>query len=380
MLSREPIRENPIHRGKRGISMPESDSVATSLVRTSMPEGREMPGVSDPYIREQLEKRRDELHTVISAAAPAGPAAPLLDLLSEVDSALHRMDEGTYGICPACNGSVETDRLLADPLVTLCLDHLSSDEQRALERDLELAARVQRGLLPRSDVGFQDWRVHYRYHPAGMVSGDYCDLILPSNDDGELVFLLGDVAGKGVAASLLMTHLHAMFRSLAGVDLALDKLLEIANSVFCQSTIAGQYATLICGRAGRRGEIEIGSAGHLAALLVSKEGVKQVCSTGVPLGMFSTSRYTIDRLQMESGDSLLLYTDGISEATNASGVEYGASRLSNIAAERHGWVPHELAAACMKDVQGYSVGRKQADDQTLMVVHRADTIQLSLDD
>ncbi len=339
-----------------------------------------MPGVSDPYIREQLEKRRNELHTVISAAAPAGPAAPLLDLLSEVDSALHRMDEGTYGICPACNGSVETDRLLADPLVTLCLDHLSSDEQRALERDLELAARVQRGLLPRSDVGFQDWRVHYRYHPAGMVSGDYCDLILPANGDGELVFLLGDVAGKGVAASLLMTHLHAMFRSLASVDLALDKLLEMANSVFCQSTIAGQYATLICGRAGRRGEIEIGSAGHLAALLISKEGVRQVCSTGVPLGMFGTSRYTIDRLQMEPGDSLLLYTDGISEATNTTGAEYGVSRLSTIAAERHGWVPHELAAACMKDVQNHSAGRKQADDQTLMVVHRADTIQLSLND
>ncbi|MGC1167518.1 MAG: PP2C family protein-serine/threonine phosphatase, partial [Candidatus Acidiferrales bacterium] len=223
-------------------------------------------------------------------------------------------------------------------------------------------------------------RVHYRYHPAGMVSGDYCDLILPANVEGELVFLLGDVAGKGVAASLLMTHLHAMFRSLASVDLALDKLLEMANSVFCQSTIAGQYATLICGRAGRRGEIEIGSAGHLAALLISKEGVRQVCSTGVPLGMFGTSRYTIDRLQMEPGDSLLLYTDGISEATNTTGVEYGVSRLSTIAAERHGWVPQELAAACMKDVQNHSAGHKQADDQTLMVVHRADTIQLSLND
>jgi phosphoserine phosphatase RsbU/P len=359
--------------------MPESDSVATSLVRTSMPEGREMPGVSDPYIREQLEKRRDELHTVISAAAPARAAAPLLDLLSEVDSALHRMDEGTYGICEACNDAVEKDRLLADPLVKLCLDHLSSDEQRALERDLELAAKVQRGLLPRTDIGFNDWRVHYRYHPAGMVSGDYCDLILPANG-GELVFLLGDVAGKGVAASLLMTHLHAMFRSLAGVALPLDKLLEMANSVFCQSTIAGQYATLICGRAGRRGEIEIGSAGHLAALLISKEGVRQVSSTGVPLGMFSTSRYTIDRLQLEPGDSLLLYTDGISEATDSTGTEYGISRLSNVAAERHGWVPQELAAACMKDVQNHSAGRKQADDQTLMVVHRADTIQLSLND
>ncbi len=339
-----------------------------------------MPGVSDPYIREQLEKRRNELQTVISSSSRAVPADAFVELLSEVDSALQRMDDGTYGICEACHDSVEKDRLLADPLVKLCLDHLTSEEQRALERDLELAAQVQRGLLPRTDVGFKDWRVHYKYNPAGLVSGDYCDLILPANEGGELVFLLGDVTGKGVAASLLMTHLHAMFRSLASVTLCLDKLLEMANSVFCQSTIAGQYATLVCGRAGRHGEIEIGSAGHLAGLLVSKDGVKQVCATGVPLGMFGTSRYTIDRLQMEPGDSLLLYTDGISEAANASGVEYGISRLSNVAAERHGWVPHELVAACMKDVQNFSAGRKQADDQTLMVVHRADPVQISLND
>ena len=360
--------------------MPESDSIAARVARISTAEEKEMPGVSDPYIREQLEKRRNELRTVISSSSRAVPADAFAELLSEVDSALQRMDDGTYGICEACHESVEKDRLLADPLVKLCLDHLTSEEQRALERDLELAAQVQRGLLPRTDVGFKDWRVHYKYNPAGLVSGDYCDLILPANDDGELVFLLGDVAGKGVAASLLMTHLHAMFRSLASVTLCLDKLLEMANSVFCQSTIAGQYATLVCGRAGRHGEIEIGSAGHLAGLLVSKDGVKQVCSTGVPLGMFGTSRYTIDRLQMEPGDSLLLYTDGISEASNTSGTEYGISRLSNVAAERHGWLPQELAAACMKDVQSFSAGRKQADDQTLMVVHRADPVQISLND
>ena len=87
---------------------------------------------------------------------PRLPQRLCLALLSEVDSALHRMDDGTYGICPACNDSVEKDRLLADPLVKLCLDHLTSDEQRALERDLELAARVQRGLLPRTDVRFKE--------------------------------------------------------------------------------------------------------------------------------------------------------------------------------------------------------------------------------
>src|SRR5271170_2185105 len=250
--------------------MAETDSAAASMARSSDVEAKEMSAVSDPYIREQLEKRRKELNIALSSTVPAGPAATLLDLLGQVDSALQRLDDGTYGICTECHDSVEKDRLLADPLVRLCLDHLSSDEQRALERDLELASRVQRGLLPRTDVRHGDWRVHYQYKPAGMVSGDYCDLIPPAAADGELVFLLGDVAGKGVAASLLMTHLHAMFRSLAGVGLTLDKLLEMANHVFCESTIAGQYATLICGRAGKSGEIEIGSAGHLPAMVVAK--------------------------------------------------------------------------------------------------------------
>src|SRR5580693_7047508 len=241
--------------------MPETDSTATRMARSSDVEAKEMNGVSDPYIREQLEKRRKELNAVLASPVAAAPSATLMELLGEVDSALHRMDEGTYGICTECHDSVEKDRLLADPLVRLCLDHLSSDEQRALERDLELAARVQRGLLPQTDLSHRDWRFHYQYKPAGMVSGDYCDLISPLTEDGDLFFLLGDVAGKGVAASLLMTHLHAMFRSLTSVGMPLDKLLETANSVFCRSTIAGQYATLICGRAGRGGEIEIGSAG-----------------------------------------------------------------------------------------------------------------------
>jgi phosphoserine phosphatase RsbU/P len=338
-----------------------------------------MHEVSEGYIREQLEKRRRELSAAASLEAPAVPAAYLLNLLSDVDSALHRLDDGTYGICTECHETVEKDRLLADPLVRLCLDHLTSDEQRALERDLELASRVQRGLLPQPDMQHGDWRVHYQYKPAGMVSGDYCDLIPPASGDGALVFFLGDVAGKGVAASLLMTHLHAMFRSLTEVGLPLDKLLETANSVFCRSTIAGQYATLVCGRAGQRGEIEIGSAGHLAALIIGRDGVRHVNATGVPLGMFATSRYTIQNVCLELGDSLLLYTDGISEAVNASGVEYGAARLSNIARERRGAVPQELAAACMKDVRVYSDGAKQVDDQTLMVIHRANPVQVSLD-
>jgi phosphoserine phosphatase RsbU/P len=354
--------------------MPESDSAATQTARISQTENETVAAISDPYLREQLEKRRDSLRVAISTIplsdAP-DTSAPFHKLLADVDLAIRNMDEGTFGTCDECHGSVENERLIIDPLARLCLDCLSSEEQRALERDLELASRVQRGLLPQTDVRFHDWRIHYLYRPAGIVSGDYCDLIPGAGDEGKLIFLLGDVTGKGVAASLLMTHLHAMFRSLSGIGLELDRLMEMANRVFCESTIAGQYATLVCGRAGHSGEIEIASAGHFPVLLASKDGVKHLKATGLPLGMFSSSQYTVHRVRLEPRDSLLLYTDGISEARDGAGEEYGIAGISRATAERHGWEPKALVTACLADVERHSSGRRPVDDQTVMVIQRA---------
>jgi len=350
--------------------MSESDSTAARTARISEQENKIMPEITDSYLRQQLEKRREELKTNIAVlpADNAEAAAPLLDLLQEVDSAVERMNEGTYGICEACHDTLGRERLINDPLAQMCLDCLTGEEQRALERDLELAARIQHGLLPQADTRFGDWRIHYRYKPAGVVSGDYCDVILPSNSDGKVIFLLGDVTGKGVAASLLMTHLHAMFRSLAGIGLELDKLMEMANRLFCESTIAGQYATLVCGSVSRDGTVEIASAGHFPALLLGKGGVSRIEATGLPLGMFTTSSYAVRRTRLEPDDSLLLYTDGISEARSPSGDEYGISGLSLAIGEKHGWAPMELVSACMKDLETHSSGTRQADDQTLMAI------------
>ena len=368
--------------------MPKSDSAATQMARISPVETEPMSAISDPYLREQLEKRRESLKIAISTIPPAeasSTSAPFLKLLDDVEGALRRMDDGTYGICDACHYPVEKDRLLANPLERLCIDHLSSEEQRALERDLELASRVQRGLLPHSDFGFRDWRVHYFYRPAGIVSGDYCDLIHGpgqnrANEDASLIFLLGDVSGKGVAASMLMTHLHAMFRALSGMGLALDALLDTANRMFCESTIAGQFATLVCGRAGRGGEIEIASAGHFPVLLSSKAGVTNLEATGLPLGLFSTSRYTVHRVRLEPGDSLLLYTDGISEAKDRSGEDFGHGGLTRAAAGRYSWTPKDLVAACMADLEKHCSGGRQLDDQTLMVIQRAGSAEGAFND
>jgi sigma-B regulation protein RsbU (phosphoserine phosphatase) len=363
--------------------MPESDSAATQTARISVAENKTVPGISDPYLREQLQKRRDSLRVAISTIpltdAPDA-SAPFHKLLADVDLAIQNMEEGTFGTCDECHGSVENERLIIDPLARLCLDCLSSDEQRALERDLELASQVQRGLLPETDVRHRDWRIHYLYRPAGIVSGDYCDLISGTGEEGKLVFLLGDVSGKGVAASLLMTHLHAMFRTLSGIGLELDRLMEMANRLFCESTIAGQFATLVCGRAGHSGEIEIASAGHFPVLHTSKGGVKRLDATGLPLGLFSTSRYTVRRVRLEPGDSLLLFTDGISEARDNSGEEYGIAGISRDAAGRHGWEPKDFVAACMADVEKHSSGRRPVDDQTMMVIQRGITADAAFND
>jgi sigma-B regulation protein RsbU (phosphoserine phosphatase) len=326
-----------------------------------------MAAITDPFIHAQLEERRQRLE---SAIANAPQEASLGHLLREVDSALARMERGDYGICESCHESIERERLIADPLVRVCLDHLNVSEQRALERDLELAARIQKALLPPVDVRAAGWRIHHHYEPAAIVSGDYCDVIQPENGTGELYFLLGDVAGKGVSASMLMSQLHAMFRSLVTVGLPLEQLVSRANRVFCESTMAGQYATLVCGSAGRDGEIRLASAGHCPPLLLRGGVASSIEATGLPLGMFCGGEYAAREFTLKRGESLFLYTDGLSETQNHASEEYGATRLANFLAGQDGIGPDALAAACLGDLHAFSAHATKADDLTIMVLHR----------
>ena len=112
-------------------SVPESDSIAAQRMTILESSTRTMPGVTDSYIREQLETRRERLATAIAAHSDSTQRVRFQELLSEVDSALGRMDSGTYGICEACHDSIERERLIEDPLVRLCLDHLTGEQRRA---------------------------------------------------------------------------------------------------------------------------------------------------------------------------------------------------------------------------------------------------------
>ena len=151
----------------------------------------------DVRTRERLVDRRERL--VAARQAPAAPSE-LGDLLDQVDAALSRFDAGRFGLCETCHEPIEDDRLRVDPLIRFCLDHLDTVEQRALERDLQLASEVQRTLLPKRDIEAFAWDIHYRYDAVGPVSGDYCDVIVPRAADAGVLVAVGDVSGKGVAA------------------------------------------------------------------------------------------------------------------------------------------------------------------------------------
>lgn len=245
-----------------------------------------MTAAVEPLIRQQLIDRREKLN---DAASSFYKPAELTRLLIEVDAALERMDRGVYGICEVCNDYVETERLIADPLTRFCIGHLSAQGQRLLEQDLELAAQIQNALLPPRNQKIDGWEVAYHYQPAGPVSGDYCDYL--SGEDQSLHFVLGDVSGKGVAAWMLMAHLHAMFHTLASINLPLDQTVERASRVFCESTLPTQYATLVCGRGMPNGRVEICNAGHLPPLLVHDGSVRKIESTGLPVGVFSSETF-----------------------------------------------------------------------------------------
>jgi phosphoserine phosphatase RsbU/P len=306
----------------------------------------------------------------LQAAVQAVPDEYLKGLLAEVDAALRRIGEGTYGLCETCRDPIEPDRLTQNPLLRFCLDHLNAEQRKAHEQDLELATQIQSKLLPAKDIATANWLVHYRYQPAGVVGGDYCEIV-PSEDGKSVFFALGDVTGKGVAASLLMAHLSAIFRSLLTLDLSLCELITRANRLFCESTPATHYATIVAGRATGSG-LHLCNAGHCPPLVLRQGATEKADSTGLPLGLFADGRYETRRVALAGGDSVVLYSDGVTEAEDFQGNAYEEERLAGCLRRHLGRDLKAMADGVLGDVAKFRGAGAQQDDMTLLIMRRQD--------
>jgi phosphoserine phosphatase RsbU/P len=326
-----------------------------------------MADVATSFLRDQLVDRRDRL----AAALDWQPQeSHLKRLLNDVDAALERMEQGTYGICELCHEPVEASRLMCDPLIRYCLDHLSPAERSALEYDLQAAAGLQRGLLPPSETNHEGWQFAHRYRPLGAVSGDYCDLVAGDAPARGLFFFLGEVSGKGVAASMLTAQLHAIFGSLVARHLGVAPLMTEANRVFGRSSLSPFFATLVGGRAGADGWLEVANAGHCPPLLVSEGRVIRLEASGVPLGIAAAGAYRAERVRLAPGDVLLIYTDGLTEALNAEGEEYGEERVIESVRQGAG-TARDAVNASLEGLERFLGASAPLDDLTVMAIRRS---------
>lgn len=274
-------------------------------------------------------------------------------------------------VCAICHDPIEPGLQLLDPSVTVCLECLSVEERRRLESDLESAARAQRALLPPLHVEHDGWQVAYSWQPAGAVSGDHVDLLLPARDSDPLHLMIGDVAGKGVTAALLQSRLHALFRALATPEMPLNELLGRTNRLLASGTLAATYATLVALRLHVDGRVELVNAGHPRPLLADRRGVRPVEGSDLPLGLFPDAAFTRHELDISPGSTLLLFTDGLTEAAVGED-EFGIGRAAAAMRRAVDRPLPSLLGSVRADLQTWLDGAPRTDDLTMVAIRRRD--------
>jgi sigma-B regulation protein RsbU (phosphoserine phosphatase) len=293
----------------------------------------------------------------------------VLQVISKLDEALRRIDRGKFGKCEECSddGEVETERLEIDFTTCVCIDHYSETQIRALERDLELAAKVQRQLLPRYVPALAGIEISAHTEPARIVSGDYYDFFLCQ--DGLQGVAVADVMGKGLGASMLMSNLQASLRILGPEYGQPHQLLSRLNELFRYNLKLIRFISIFLARIDvEKNVFQYSNAGHHPPLWwdVSSKSIRWLSPTGPAIGLFHQPEYRSEMLQFSSGDLFLLYTDGLVEARNVSGEEFGEQRLAEFVKENHQQSADDFSLKLREALKRFS-GKLQ-DDMTMLVI------------
>ncbi|HEX4825276.1 MAG TPA: PP2C family protein-serine/threonine phosphatase [Candidatus Polarisedimenticolaceae bacterium] len=243
-------------------------------------------------------------------------------------------------------------------------------KDKLLARDeIEVARQVQISLLPKTHPTLAGWEVWSATTPANDVGGDLIDYLEAGG--GRTGLALGDVAGKGMGAALLCAKLQATLRALAPEAPELAALGDRLNGVLERSGLDNRYATLFyCEIAPGDPEIRYLNAGHNPAFVLRNGGIETLAASSLPLGMLPGVTYAQGREALAPGEAIVLYSDGITEATNVAGEEYGPERLRRVLLSSGAGSAEAMARRVLDDVGAFLHGEKPHDDQSLMVLRR----------
>ena len=243
-------------------------------------------------------------------------------------------------------------------------------DRLSLKSDLEVARDIHLAMLPRgvSDLGGASACGLTR--PANTVGGDFYDILpLP---DGRVIVTVGDVAGKGSPAALLMALLLAMMRTLVDEGLESAKLLARLNVQIVRHSPGSRFITLFYALYDpRTGQLEYVNAGHLPPIIHRKDGSFEPLTSGnIALGMFEGSTYESHRAELQPGDAIVLYSDGITEAENTAGIAFDEAGLTATITAAATHEPEQLGRAVLAAVDEHAGDARLGDDLTVLVLSR----------
>ena len=246
-------------------------------------------------------------------------------------------------------------------------------EQQALikvREEMRMAREIQVNLLPKAPPQVSGYDISAKSIPAREVGGDFFDFIERSND--KLIFCLGDGTGKGLPAAMLVANLQACIRSLAIMDLSPKDFISHANRLLYESTDAGKFVTFFMGLMDyRSGTFTYCNAGHDAPFVIRNNGERsQLDVGGVVLGFVPVYVYEEETISLASGDRLIIYSDGITEAMNGNDEEFSDARLMDMFAALKHLTAKDSIDQINTTVKAHAGDTPQSDDMTLMILDK----------
>ena len=269
-------------------------------------------------------------------------------------------------LSPATQRALETFATEAAGAIESARLYRESAEKARLDQDLQLAAEIQRALLPQAQQSGSHFEIASASIPCRAIGGDFYDYFnLPG---GAFGFALGDVAGKGPSAALLTAMIQGIFASQVNTAASAAALMSTVNEGLIHRSIRSRFATCVYGALAADGQLTYCNAGHNPPILIVRDGIRLLETGGLILGMFPQAAYDQETLVLEPGDVLVMYTDGVTEALNSAGEEFGEGRVrACLEANRH-CTPAELLDCLLSAVRNFAAGAPQHDDVTALVL------------
>jgi sigma-B regulation protein RsbU (phosphoserine phosphatase) len=245
-------------------------------------------------------------------------------------------------------------------------------EKHTIEGELNAAREIQMSMVPKMFPPFPDrpeFDLSAVLEPAKEVGGDFYDFFFV--DQHHLAFLLGDVSGKGIPASLFMAVTKTLLKAESGEEIGVNQMLSRVNDELCEGNDMSMFATVFCGIVDTRtGEMEYSNAGHNPPVLIRRAGNPEFLPTSgaLPLGAFECSPYSSGTLTLGKGDTLVIYSDGVTEAMNKEEKLFTEERLLRTLRQVNGSPTDELIKKILADTHGFAADAPQSDDITILAL------------